>query len=55
MGGEIKVVKKNSPGTLMQLYLVLNTPADSTEQHCQIDFAKHGLVPLKYVFVVNLN
>ncbi|XP_062102700.1 histidine kinase 1 isoform X2 [Humulus lupulus] len=46
MGGEIKVVKKNSPGTLMQLYLVLNTPADSTEQHCQIDFAKHGLVVL---------
>ncbi|KAM6540522.1 hypothetical protein CsatB_004969 [Cannabis sativa] len=46
MGGEIKVVKKNSPGTLMQLYLVLNTPADSIEQHCQIDFAKHGLVVL---------
>ncbi|GMN29054.1 hypothetical protein TIFTF001_002269 [Ficus carica] len=46
MGGEIKVVKKNGPGTLMQLYLVLNMPADSTEQHCQIDFAKHGLVVL---------
>ncbi|KAL5557533.1 hypothetical protein UlMin_039769 [Ulmus minor] len=46
MGGEIKVVKKNGPGTLMQLYLVLNTPPDSTEQHCQIDFAKHGLVVL---------
>lgn len=44
MGGDIKVVKKNGPGTLMQLYLVLNIPADSTEQHCQIDFAKHGLV-----------
>lgn len=47
MGGEIKVVKKNSPGTLMQLYLILNTPADGTEQHCQIDFAKHGLVVSK--------
>ncbi|EXC35337.1 Histidine kinase 1 [Morus notabilis] len=46
MGGEIKVVKKNGPGTLMRLYLVLNTPADNTEQHCQIDFAKHGLVVL---------
>ncbi|XP_061999257.1 histidine kinase 1 [Rosa rugosa] len=44
MGGEIKVVKKDGPGTLMQLYLVLNTPADGTEQYCQVDFAKHGVV-----------
>lgn len=44
MGGEIKVVKKDGPGTLMQLYLVLNTPADGTEQHCQVDLAKHNVV-----------
>lgn len=44
MGGEIKVVKKNGPGTLMRLYLVLSTPADSTDHHCQFDFAKHNAV-----------
>ncbi|CAK9321400.1 unnamed protein product [Citrullus colocynthis] len=46
MGGEIKVVKKNGPGTLMRLYLVLSTPADSTDHHCQFDFAKHNAVVL---------
>ncbi|KAF3440315.1 hypothetical protein FNV43_RR18599 [Rhamnella rubrinervis] len=46
MGGEIKVVKKNGPGTLMQLYMVLNTPVGSTEHHYHIDFANHGLVVL---------
>ncbi|XP_057498814.1 uncharacterized protein LOC130783268 [Actinidia eriantha] len=30
MGGEIKVVKKNVSGTLMQLYLLLNIPQDTT-------------------------
>lgn len=50
MGGEIKVVKKDGPGTLMQLYLVLNTPADGTEQYCQADFAKHSVVVSKIDF-----
>lgn len=46
MGGEIKVVKKNGPGTLMQLFLLLNTPADGAEPHYQVDFAQHELVAL---------
>jgi hypothetical protein len=44
MGGEIKVVKKDGPGTLMRLYLLLSATADGTEQRCQVDFAKHSLV-----------
>ncbi|XP_051139523.1 histidine kinase 1 isoform X2 [Andrographis paniculata] len=36
MKGEIKVVKKNGPGTLMQLYLVLNTPMDSIKPQLQL-------------------
>lgn len=47
MGGEIKVVKKNGPGTLMQLYMVLNTPVGSTEHHYHIDFVNHGIVVSK--------
>lgn len=43
MGGEIKVVKKNSPGTLMKLYLLLNTPTDATEPLHQQDFTQHGI------------
>ncbi|XP_059623464.1 histidine kinase 1 isoform X2 [Cornus florida] len=43
MGGEIKVVRKNGPGTLMQLRLLLSTPVDSTGQHCQLKFAEHSL------------
>ncbi|KAH9710920.1 Histidine kinase 1 [Citrus sinensis] len=31
MGGEIKVVKKNSPGTLMQLYLLLGASSESKQ------------------------
>ncbi|KDP46777.1 hypothetical protein JCGZ_06565 [Jatropha curcas] len=46
MGGEIKVVKKNGPGTLMRLYLLLNTAVDGAEQHCQVDFARHNVVVL---------
>ncbi|XP_057965116.1 histidine kinase 1 [Malania oleifera] len=46
MGGQIKVVKKNGPGTLMRLYLVLSTPADGTGQHCQLDFAEHSIAVL---------
>ncbi|OMO83545.1 hypothetical protein COLO4_22452 [Corchorus olitorius] len=43
MGGEIKVVRKNGPGTLMRLFLLLSTPADGTEQQGQMEFAKHGV------------
>ncbi|XP_040362714.1 uncharacterized protein LOC112164818 isoform X1 [Rosa chinensis] len=32
--------KEGWPGTSMQLYLVLDTPADGTKQYCQEDFAK---------------
>ncbi|KAL2333818.1 hypothetical protein Fmac_015031 [Flemingia macrophylla] len=46
MGGEIKVVKKEGPGTLMRLYLRLSAPVDASEQHCQADFANKGLVVL---------
>ncbi|CBI17350.3 unnamed protein product, partial [Vitis vinifera] len=46
MGGEIKVVKKNSPGTIMQLYLLLNTPIEGAGQHCQLEFGEHSLVVL---------
>lgn len=31
MGGEIKVVKKNGPGTLMQLYLLLSASSESKQ------------------------
>lgn len=31
MGGEINVVKKNSPGTLMQLYLLLGASSESKQ------------------------
>ena len=41
MGGEIKVVKKNGPGTLMRLYLLLKTPADGADLPCQVDFSSH--------------
>ncbi|KAA8531992.1 hypothetical protein F0562_006866 [Nyssa sinensis] len=46
MGGEIKVVKKNGPGTLMQLYLLLSTTVDGTGQHCQFNFAENNLMVL---------
>lgn len=49
MGGEIKVVKKNGPGTLMRLYLNLSTPADldGTGKHCQFKFEEHKLTVSK--------
>ncbi|KAJ8764378.1 hypothetical protein K2173_006118 [Erythroxylum novogranatense] len=46
MGGEIKVVRKEGPGTLMRLYLLLNIPVDGAEQHCQADFTRHNVVVL---------
>lgn len=53
MGGEIKVVKKNGPGTLMRLYLLLNTPLECAEQHCQVDYTKHNFVVSKIAFSGN--
>ncbi|KAJ6740461.1 OSMOSENSOR HISTIDINE KINASE [Salix purpurea] len=52
MGGEIKVVKKNGPGTLMRLYLLLKTPADGADLHCQVDFSGHNAVVSKITSVV---
>ncbi|KAJ4843313.1 Histidine kinase 1 [Turnera subulata] len=46
MGGEIKVVKKDGPGTLMRLYLLLNTAGESTEHYCQVDYTSHNIVVL---------
>ena len=43
MGGEIKVMKKNGPGTLMRLYLLLSAPADGPGQHCEFDFQEYNL------------
>ncbi|KAI4381776.1 hypothetical protein MLD38_007819 [Melastoma candidum] len=46
MGGEIKVAKKNGPGTLMRLYLVLHTTASSTKQNIRANYAKHDVAVL---------
>ncbi|KAK9165130.1 hypothetical protein Scep_000321 [Stephania cephalantha] len=46
MGGEIKVVKKDGPGTLMQLYLLLKTPVENSGQNCEIEFSKHSFMVL---------
>lgn len=43
MGGEIRVVKKNGPGTLMQLYLLLNTPEGIPKESYRLKFAEHNL------------
>lgn len=44
MGGEIKVAKKDGPGTLLQLYMVLGIPEDGTGKRVQVEFGKHGLM-----------
>lgn len=43
MGGEIRVAKKNGSGTLMQLYLLLSTPADVPRESYRLKFAEHNL------------
>ncbi|XP_073060696.1 histidine kinase 1-like isoform X2 [Primulina eburnea] len=43
MNGEIKVVKKNGPGTLMQLYMLLNTPEDRTKSRYQFNLKQHNM------------
>ncbi|KAK7345131.1 hypothetical protein VNO77_15595 [Canavalia gladiata] len=47
MDGEIKIVKKEDQGTMMQLYLHLSTPTNAIEQHCQVNFANKGLMMQK--------
>ncbi|XP_020217820.1 histidine kinase 1 isoform X2 [Cajanus cajan] len=46
MGGDIKVVKKEGPGTLMRLCLILSAPMDVIEQQCAVDLTENGLVVL---------
>lgn len=43
MGGEIRVIKKDGPGTLMQLYLLLSAPVDETRGYNSLNFAQHNL------------
>ncbi|KAL4577715.1 hypothetical protein LXL04_013826 [Taraxacum kok-saghyz] len=52
MGGEIRVVKKNGPGTLMQLYLLLNTPIDINipQDNYKLKYADHNF---KVVLALN--
>ncbi|KAI7740067.1 hypothetical protein M8C21_022129 [Ambrosia artemisiifolia] len=50
MGGEIRVVKKNGSGTLMQLYLLISTPADIPKESYRLKFAEHNL---KVVLALN--
>ncbi|KAI3428931.1 uncharacterized protein J3R85_008952 [Psidium guajava] len=46
MGGEIKIIKKNGPGTLMRLYLLLNAPVDGREPNYLLDYAKDSITVL---------
>ncbi|ONK79928.1 uncharacterized protein A4U43_C01F11910 [Asparagus officinalis] len=46
MGGEIKVTRKDGPGTLMQLYLVLGMSEGGTEKHFQAEFSKYNVMVL---------
>lgn len=43
MGGEIKIIKKNGPGTLMRMYLLLNAPVDGREPNYLLDYAKDSI------------
>ena len=44
MGGEIRVIKKDGPGTLMQLHLLLSAPVDETRGYNSLNFAQHDLM-----------
>ncbi|XP_021727592.1 histidine kinase 1-like [Chenopodium quinoa] len=46
MGGDIKIVEKNGPGTLMQISLLLGTASNIPEQHIQVELADHNLMVL---------
>ncbi|KAL8246872.1 hypothetical protein R6Q59_008088 [Mikania micrantha] len=50
MGGEIRVVQKNGPGTIMQLYLLLGTPVDVPTENYKVKYADHNL---KVVLALN--
>lgn len=43
MGGEIKLVNKNGPGSLMQLYLLLRAPIDGTTEHRNLNYSEQNL------------
>lgn len=47
MGGEIKVVKKDGPGTLMQLFLKLSTPLERSPKNDRIEFRDHNVIVSK--------
>ncbi|KAK1400958.1 hypothetical protein POM88_000563 [Heracleum sosnowskyi] len=46
MGGEIKFVNKNGPGSLMQLYLLLRDPIDGTTEHRILNYSEQNLTVL---------
>ncbi|CAM8995988.1 unnamed protein product [Rhodiola kirilowii] len=49
MGGEIKVIRKNGPGTLMRLCLLLGTPgepAGQQQQHSRVNYEEHKIAVL---------
>ncbi|KAL2927745.1 Histidine kinase 1, partial [Bienertia sinuspersici] len=46
MGGEIKIVEKDGPGTLMQICLLLGTSSDIERHHSQVELANHSLMIL---------
>ncbi|XP_023749404.2 histidine kinase 1 [Lactuca sativa] len=50
MGGEIRVVKKNGSGTLMQLYLLLSTPSDTPREIYKPKFSE---INLKIMLALN--
>jgi hypothetical protein len=52
MGGQIKVVQKEGPGTLMRLYLVFGTPSEISgqlSQHIQIEFDTQKLMVFSWI------
>lgn len=44
MGGQIKVVKKDGPGTLMRLSLVLGLPVANPGKHFELEPDQHNLM-----------
>lgn len=55
MGGDIKVIRKDGPGTLMQLSLLLSTPIDGTSQQCQNEFADNRLMVRELYLFPNIS
>ncbi|KAK9713222.1 hypothetical protein RND81_06G012800 [Saponaria officinalis] len=46
MGGDIKIVEKNGPGTLMRLCLRLGTSSDNTIHHNELELSTRNLMVL---------